>query len=115
MNWLRGRVRAWLGIETVDTGLALLSHTIDDGFEIQQDQRAALEDLVKKNVESTRGLAQALQAAVAQLNRNTVMMDRWVRSSATLGDIERRHARQEQKAEAVVANGHSRIITPEGL
>ncbi len=115
MKRLRAWLREWLGIDDVDTGLRLESQFVDNGFEVQQDQRAALEEMVRKMAETDKGLATALQAAVAQLNRNTVMMQRWSTESATLGEIERKHARREQRETALAGNGHARIITPEGL
>jgi len=91
---IRQRVFRWLGIDPAVSayiGQLKLEHR-------------ALEETVRSMAETNRGLAQALQAAVGQLNRNTVMMQRWATESATLSEIERRHARKESRI--IGANGH---------
>lgn len=92
---VRDRLSAFLEIDGIVTA----------AVQREAAERQALEATVRAMAETNRGLAQALQAAVAQLNRNTVMMQRWATESATLSEIERRHARKEQSA-IVRASGH---------
>jgi len=98
---LRAWLGAWLGVDALDAALQL-----------EREQRAALATTVESMAKTNHGLATALQAAVAQLNRNTVMMARWAEQSATLQDIERRHARREAGSNG---NGHSNLVLPPGV
>jgi hypothetical protein len=97
-EWIRERVILWLGF--------------DDALRLEREQRAALAFQMESMAKTNHGLATALQATVAQLNRNTVMMQRWAEQSATLQDIERRHARREAIGNG---NGHSSLVLPPGV
>ncbi len=99
MNWLRRKVREWLG---VDEHGAYLRHL--------DAQRLNIEVTLESYAKTNHGLAQALQAAVAQLNRNTVMMQRWAKESETLRYIEQRHESKEAHAQ----NGGRILTLPPG-
>lgn len=107
MNWLKRRLRAWLGCDTdVQLATELAARALSD----ETVAREALAEQVLGLVSTCHGLAQALQAAVAQLNRNTLTMQRWSKESATLEAIERRHAIKE----AAPTNGGRIVTLPPG-
>lgn len=107
MNWLRRRLAAWLGVDAA----LMVAATAGADVAAETEARTALTEQVLGLVKTNHGLAQALQAAIGQLNRNTVTMQRWSTESATLQEIERRHARKAAIEDAKPANGSGRILT----
>lgn len=99
---LRTAVRNWLGITHQESDLIHLTLEVATGLTELRTQTEGVISTLENLAQQNAALAGALHRVVAQLNDNTTKIARWAQQSATLQEIERRHARQA---------GGSKILT----
>lgn len=87
-RWLR----RWLGASSDDQLIALTLETAARLSEATVERQGLITD-IQTLAEQNAKMAQAFHQIVAQLNANTTTIQRWGKESATLQEIERRHAR----------------------